>query len=300
MKVRFWGVRGSVPSLERNMWRYGGNTSCVEVIAPSGTRFVLDCGTGLRLLGNHLAAASNGGAEAHVLVTHYHWDHIQGIPYFQPLFSPLSCLWFYGFHSPALGTDTVRKVLEAQVTQPYFPVHLNSLPSRREFRDVDGGANFSIADTRIRTCWLNHPQGCLGFRLESPAGSVVYATDYEPGEVALDRALREFAAGADLLIADAQYSPEEFAKRRGWGHSTWSDAARLACDSRARNLVLFHHDPNSTDSIVDRYLRSACKEFPETWAAAEGMQFHIRPGCVHAHTGQRALAGSATLKPESE
>ncbi len=280
--VRFWGVRGSIPTAERDTWRYGGNTPCVEIVSPGGTRIILDCGTGVRLLGKRLLAEPTASVEAHVLVTHYHWDHIQGIPFFQPLFSPRSHLWFYSFRSQELGPDSLRKVLEAQVTQPYFPVHLNDLPAQREFMEIDGGAEFRIADVRVRTCWLNHPQKCLGFRLECSAGTVVYATDNEPGDEAFDTALREFASNADLLIADAQYSPKELSVRHGWGHSTWRDAARLARDSHVSNLALFHHDPNSTDSVVDSYLRSAREEFPAAWAAMEGMAFSVSPGQTEA------------------
>jgi len=286
MQVSFWGVRGSIPSPHHEMRRYGGNTPCVEVLSPDGTRFILDCGTGLRLLGNHLVAAAGGRreahadarVEAHVLVTHYHWDHIQGIPYFPPLFSAESRLWFYGFRSEYLGDDSLRKALEAQVTKPYFPADAIALRAQREFRELEGGADFQIGGTRVRTCWLNHPQQCLSFRLDTPEGSVVYATDNEPGDPALDAALREHARGADLLIADAQYSLKDQDARRGWGHSTWSDAVRLARESEARNLVLFHHDPNSTDSVVDGYLRSAQREFPSAWAATEQTILRVSGG----------------------
>jgi phosphoribosyl 1,2-cyclic phosphodiesterase len=295
LQVSFWGVRGSIPSPHREMERYGGNTSCVEVISPDGTRFILDCGTGLRLLGNHLAAASVGRpevhVEAHILVTHYHWDHIQGIPFFPPLFSAASRLWFYGFQSEYLGPDSLRKALESQVTKPYFPGGPDALGARREFREIEGGADFQIGGTRVRTCWLNHPQECLTFRLDSSAGSVVYATDHEPGDAALDAALLKHARGADLLIADAQYSPKEEELRRGWGHSTWSDAAKLARESKARNLVLFHHDPNSTDAVIDGYLHAARKEFPSTWAAAEQMTFRLSGGRVEVGVQPAPIAG---------
>src|SRR5271156_6082013 len=187
-KVTFWGVRGSTPTPERGTWRYGGNTACVEVVTGDGTRFILDCGTGIRLLGNRWEEqAGHRAIEAHILVTHYHWDHIQGIPFFHPFFQQQNRFHFYSFESKYLGPNSLRKVLEAQMASPYFPVDLSMLTAGREFHEVGGGEQFEINGTRVTTRWLNHPQGCLGYRLDTPGGSIVYATDNEP-------ARREFAA----------------------------------------------------------------------------------------------------------
>ena len=272
-KLTFWGVRGSIPTVDRQNWRYGGNTPCVEFLAPDGTRFILDCGTGLRALGNcwqemHRAEA----CEAHILVTHYHWDHIQGIPFFAPLYPAQNRFHFYSFRSPFLGPNSLKQVFETQMAYPYFPVDLTAMSAGREFTEIGGGEKFEIHGTGVRTCVLNHPQGCLGFRLETAAGTVVYATDNEPGVPEFDRSLRELASGADILIADAQFTPEQLAgPRKGWGHSSWLEGIRLAAEAGARNLVLFHHDPDSSDRIVDGRLREARKMFPSVWAAAEGM-----------------------------
>jgi phosphoribosyl 1,2-cyclic phosphodiesterase len=267
----FWGVRGSTPTVDRANMRYGGNTPCVEVVAPDGTRFILDCGTGLRMLGNRRVAVGKP-IQAHIFVSHYHWDHIQGIPFFAPMYAPQNDLHFYSFRSEHLGQQSLKRVLETQMSMPYFPVDVGAMAATRHHSEVEGGDTLEINGTRIIARWLNHPQGCLGFRFETAGGTVVYATDNEPGNKLLDRNLRELAAGADVFINDAQYTPEQLCgNRKGWGHSSWQEGVAIAREVGARNLVLFHHDPESSDPIVDARLREARDSFPSVWAAAEGM-----------------------------
>lgn len=276
-KLVFWGVRGSTPTLERDTWRYGGNTPCLELTAPGGTRFILDCGTGLRLLGKRLAQSNHEfGFEAHILVTHYHWDHIQGIPFFLPFFESQNRFHFYSFQSKFLGPDTLRQVVESQLASPYFPVDVSMMASTRSFREVSGGEKWEIEGTRIEAAWLNHPQGCLGYRFDTTAGSIVYATDNEPGIPEFDKSLRQFAQGADVLIYDAQYSPEQVSStRRGWGHSSWLEGVKIVREAKVKNLILFHHNPDSPDTVVDGFLSAARQEFPSTWAASEGMSLTL-------------------------
>src|ERR1700723_390160 len=276
-KLVFWGVRGSTPTLERDTWRYGGNTPCLELIAPDGTPFILDCGTGLRMLGNRWTKSHRGhGIEAHILVTHYHWDHIQGIPFFNPFFQSQNRFHFYSFQSKYLGPNSLRQVLEAQLASPYFPVEVSMMTAAREFHEISGGDKWVVNGTQITCAWLNHPQGCLGYRLDTAGGSVVYATDNEPGVPENDLNLRQLAQGADVLIYDAQYSPEQLAsERKGWGHSSWLEGVKIAREAKVRNLVLFHHDPDSPDKVVDGFLSAARQEFPATWAATEGMSISL-------------------------
>jgi phosphoribosyl 1,2-cyclic phosphodiesterase len=277
-KLVFWGVRGSTPTVDRETWRYGGNTPCVEFTSPNGTRFILDCGTGLRMLGNHWAQSLGvSPIEAWVLVTHYHWDHVQGIPFFHPFFEPQNRFHFYSFQSECLGPDSLKQVLASQLSGPYFPVPVSMMSATRDFHEISGGDRFEVDGTKVITQWLNHPQGCLGYRLETSAGVVVYATDNEPGDPKLDANLRELAAGADVYIHDAQCTPEQLASsRRGWGHSSWLEGVKVARDAGVKNLILFHHDPDSCDKTVDGFLQAARQEFPNSWAATEGMSIRLR------------------------
>ena len=272
-KLSFWGVRGSTPTVDPATWRYGGNTPCLEFVAPDGTQFILDCGTGLRMLGSRWSVPDGGkGQGTHILVTHYHWDHIQGIPFFAPLYVDSNEFHFYSFRSKFLGKDSLKQVFEAQMATPYFPVDLAAMCAKRRFKEVDGGDTVVIGENKVTARWLNHPQGCLGFRIETPAGTVVYATDNEPGDPKLEENLRLLAADADIFINDAQYTPEQLeTTRRGWGHSSWREGVKIAQQVRAKTLVLFHHDPDSTDRMVDSILRQAREDFDSVFAASEGM-----------------------------
>jgi phosphoribosyl 1,2-cyclic phosphodiesterase len=278
-KLSFWGVRGSTPTVDPATWRYGGNTPCLELTAPDGTQFILDCGTGLRVLGSRWTAPAAGviasgvrNPETHILVTHYHWDHIQGVPFFAPLYSENNAFHFYSFRSKHLGRDSLKQVFETQMATPYFPVNMSAMTAKKKFMEVSGGDSFTIGENKITARYINHPQGCLGYRIETPGGTVVYATDNEPGDPQLDHELRELAAGADIFINDAQYTAEQLAStRQGWGHSSWREGVKVAREAGAKTLVLFHHDPDATDRMVDGLLRQAREEFDSVFAASEGM-----------------------------
>lgn len=298
-KIRFWGVRGSTPTADPATWRYGGNTACIELMTPAGARIILDCGTGLRVLGNYLAAnapANGHGPDpqrAHILVTHYHWDHIQGIPFFAPLYAPQNEFHFYSFRSKYLGRDSLKQVFETQMAYPYFPVDLSAMCAARKFTEISGEETFQLEDARIMVRWLNHPQGCLGFRIETSAGVIAYTTDNEPGDAKLDANIAELADRADIFVNDAQYTPEQLSgERKGWGHSSWREGTRIAREARVGNLVLFHHDPDSSDRIVDGLLRQARQHFDNVWSASEGMgmalgEEQIEVQLPTARSGQR-------------
>jgi phosphoribosyl 1,2-cyclic phosphodiesterase len=296
-KMSFWGVRGSTPTVDPATWRYGGNTPCLELTAPDGTQFILDCGTGLRMLGSRWTAPRSGTAsaapaspvrnpETHILVTHYHWDHIQGVPFFAPLYDENNAFHFYSFRSKHLGRDSLKQVFETQMATPYFPVNMSAMTAKKKFMEVAGGDSFTVGENKITARHINHPQGCLGYRIETPGGTIVYATDNEPGDAKLDAELRELVAGADIFINDAQYTPEQLAStRKGWGHSSWREGVKTAREAGAKTLVLFHHDPDSTDRTVDGLLRQAREEFDSVFAASEGMVIALgsSDGKLEAH-----------------
>src|SRR5215472_1211680 len=218
MLVRFWGVRGSTPTPQPENLRYGGNTSCVEVRV-NGHIYVFDCGTGFRNLGKQLSQEKNGDPiNAHIFLSHFHWDHIQGIPFFSPLYNDRDNSFV--FHSSS-RTRGLQQALEEQMADPYFPVNMSEMAAHRQFVTIDEGRT-TLDNCTVQSMWLNHPQGCLGFRMESQGKTLVYATDNEPGDPVFDKNVRKLAEGADLLIYDAQYLPEEYvARRQGWGHSHW-------------------------------------------------------------------------------
>jgi phosphoribosyl 1,2-cyclic phosphodiesterase len=239
--------------------------------------------------------------ETHIFVTHYHWDHIQGLPFFSPLYVEKNEFQFYSFRSKFLGRDSLRQVFETQMALPYFPVDFSAMSARRKFRELDGGESFPIGSNRITARWLNHPQGCLGIRIETPAGIVVYATDNEPGDPILDKSLKELAADADIFINDAQFTPAQLAStRKGWGHSSWREGVNVAREVNAKTLVLFHHDPDSTDRVIDGILNQAREEFDSVFAASEGMVITLgsanEPVQAHMPGSRTALRREAQFR----
>ncbi len=264
--LRFWGVRGSIPTPRAGTLRHGGNTPCVEIRLPGGPCVVLDAGTGARELGSALrnddAARSRPIA---VVLSHFHWDHIQGLPFFAPLYDADADITFYG--CPPRGR--LEDVLRMQMNDPYFPVDFDRLASRRRFVEVQS-EEFRIGSLTVRPFPLHHPGGARGFRIESAESSVVYATDCEHGDPELDAVLMDHASGADHLIYDAQFTPDEHRARVGWGHSTWLEGTRIAREAGAGQLILFHHDPSRDDAQCDEIVELAQERFETTIAAREG------------------------------
>jgi phosphoribosyl 1,2-cyclic phosphodiesterase len=272
MRIKFWGVRGSTPTPQPDNLRYGGNTSCVEARLGDDL-YIFDCGTGFRSLGQQLQRGSPGKAiHAHIFVSHFHWDHIQGIPFFGPLYdSPENS---FSFHSSS-RTRTLKRVMEEQMAAPYFPVGMSEMKAQRGFYNLEQG-RVPLEGVTVEAMWLNHPQGCMGFRLETKDGVLVYATDNEPGDPLFDKSVRKLAAGADVLIYDAQYLPEEYeARKRGWGHSHWREAINVVMESGAQELILFHHDPDHDDACIDQVVKQACDHYPKVRAASEGMEITL-------------------------
>lgn len=272
LTVRFWGVRGSIPTPDAGFLGVGGNTACVEVRAADGTALVLDAGTGIRGLGYALAAEAAGEpGEVHLALSHFHWDHLQGLPFFAPLYAPGQTVRFYA----ATDDDRIHSLLRGQMTSPYFPVPFGDLAAATETVRVRDGEAFEVGPMTVRPFPVNHPQGAHGFRIEADGAAVVYATDYEHGSAAHDEGLREVSQGADLLISDAQYTPDEYALRRGWGHTTWEHATALATRAEVRQLLLFHHDPSHDDDALGRICGLARERFAETGLATEGLEVEL-------------------------
>jgi phosphoribosyl 1,2-cyclic phosphodiesterase len=274
LTVRFWGVRGSIPTPHEGFLGVGGNTSCVEVRAADGTTLVLDAGTGARELGYALAARAAAAPDPpplHLALSHFHWDHLQGLPFFAPLYTPGQTVRFYA----ATGVDRLRDFLRGQMCFPYFPVPFGELAAETEAVRVEDGVPFAVGPMTVRPFPVHHPQGAHGFRIEAGGAALVYATDYEHGSPAHDAGLREVARGADLLVSDAQYTPDEYALRRGWGHTTWEQAAALAAEAGVGRLLLFHHDPAHDDAALERVLDRARRRFPATDLAVEGLEIAL-------------------------
>lgn len=252
MQIKFWGTRGSIPSPGPNTLEFGGNTSCVEVILASGRRVVLDGGTGFRLLGQHLLQEKLP-CRLHLLLSHGHWDHLLGIPFFSPIYHETTEILVDGW-PPAFQAMT--RVFDSHMGDGFFPVAFDNLKARIDYLNRIAHAPLQLDGVQIDSIRLNHPQGGLGFRFREGKHTLVFITDNELGAAHGKRIPEfvEFVAGCDLLIHDAQYLPGEMLERKGWGHSTYEEVVTLARDAGVRNLLLTHHDPSRSDAEVEKII----------------------------------------------
>jgi phosphoribosyl 1,2-cyclic phosphodiesterase len=270
MNLRFWGVRGSIPTPEPDRLRHGGNTTCLEIGPLEGKEaIVIDCGSGLRKLGEQLQRRAVN--RVHILLSHFHWDHIQGLPTFAPLFQSGVELVFYT-NRPA---DQARRLLEVQMAAPFFPVPFAETGARAEFRHIECGRPFQAGPLTVEAFALYHPQGAVGFRAEADGQVLVHASDHEYGIAEIDAGLIRAADSADLLVMDAQYTPEEHAGKVGWGHSSYAHAAQAAQSAGVHRLLLFHHDPEHNDAFLDGMLADARMLFPSAGMATEGSALDV-------------------------
>ena len=273
MRIKFWGVRGSTPTPQADNLRYGGNTPCLEFRSDGGSLLIVDCGSGLRMLGKALIREfGDRPIRAHVLLSHYHWDHIQGLPFFAPLYRETNQFHFYSYSLPNFSLEDV---LKGQMADPYFPVDMSAMLAVRTFTEIHQGP-FQLDDFIIQARRVHHPQGCLSFRIENNGKVVLYATDTEPGDPTSDHAIRELARDTDLLIYDSQYTMEQLhGDRKGWGHSGWEEGVRVCQEAGVKEFILFHHDPDRNDEGVDRLLATARSRFPNSRAAYEGLEIAL-------------------------
>lgn len=270
LHARFWGTRGSIASPGPATNHFGGNTSCVEVTTPSGGVLVLDCGTGARALGNRLLNGGTRPISATILLTHTHWDHIQGFPFFAPLFQPNNHFRVYG---PEGAHISLRDVLAGQMEHHYFPVELDQLAARISYQDLCEGTH-EIAGMRVHAQRMNHPSPTLGYRIEAEDRVFCYLCDHEPfyeaiwregappGKVdsildAGDRRHVEYMQNAEVVIHEAQYTPQEYPSKVHWGHSTYAYVVQMAALAGVHRLYLTHHDPSHDDEFIAQIERNA-------------------------------------------
>lgn len=277
MKLKFWGVRGSIPTPGPTTVRYGGNTPSLELRLDNDELIILDAGTGIRGLGDHLIA--NGESlKASLLITHPHWDHIQGFPFFKPAFISGNELTIYGTERTDMN---LQRIIADQMNRIYFPVQLNELKAKIHFRPLKE-EEFDVFGAHVRTMYVNHPGFTLGYRIEYKGSVLVYISDNEPFDreaaqrltnfekVVLERyaavsgdpnqRIFDFAEGADVLIHDCTYTPEEYVDKVGWGHSHYLFAVKIAAEANVKHLILFHHDPAHADQKIDEITEKCRKE----------------------------------------
>lgn len=295
MKLRFWGVRGSIPSPGRETVRYGGNTPCVEARLSDDHIVIFDAGTGLRGFGDALMA-TGASVNAILAISHPHWDHIQGFPFFKPAFVAGNELTIIGAQTRNI---TLRQVIASQMDKVYFPIQLNELKAKIRFQPVRE-ESVPVFGGTLTSQFLNHPAFALGFRLTYGGRSIVYMTDNEPFDREVARTAKnvdrnivdlfmaqkgdpnqrvfDFARGADILIHDATYTPDEYLQHVGWGHSDYLFALKVASEAGVGKLVLFHHEQTRTDDRIDEIVQKCRKEITQRGytfdciAAAEGLE----------------------------
>ena len=274
--IKFFGTRGSVPTPGQDTVRYGGNTCCVEVTWGENHRLIFDAGTGIRILGERLSLNGTPPGRIDIAFSHLHWDHIQGLPFFIPMYINGVDIHLWGGGGKGVTLDLM---MDHQLHSSFFPVGRASLSANLLFHLITPG-HYEVSGGTLSVCATNHPGGCFAYRLDAVGKSIVYATDRESDHggdsdsKAKESALIEMAKGADLLIHDAQYTEDEYNKyRRGWGHSSFSDALRVARAADISRLILFHHDPTHTDAFlesIEEHLKVETSDIDELMMAFEG------------------------------
>ena len=272
MKIKYYGVRGSIPTPGPDTVKYGGNTPCVAIW--NGDKLlILDGGTGLRVLGNELMDTpfGRGQGQGTFLFSHLHWDHIQGFPFFMPAYIPGN---FFKLYGPSHVDLTLENAMKRQQQYLNFPVLMEDMPSTFTFKELTEGQILDLDGMEVTNRRLNHPGGVFAYRISSQGKSIVYATDTEHYP-APDQKLLELADHADVLIYDATYTPEQYKDHVTWGHSTYEEGIKIVKAAHVKALHLFHYDPSLSDELIDDVIKRARKDFPNTFAAQEGWELKL-------------------------
>lgn len=274
MLVRFWGVRGTIPVPGVETLRTGGNTSCVSIITSDHQVLILDAGSGIRGLGQHLMRQNMGRIVGTLLISHTHWDHIQGFPFFTPAFERNNRFVIVG--QKRVG-QRLEEILARQIIEPYLPYDYKALDADFHVKEVAAGETLIVGDeTTVRVANLNHPGGCLGFRIENNGAVLAYCTDTKHEEGMVEEVIVDLARDADLLIHDSHFSIEARQMFPSWGHSSWLEACRAASAANVKQLALFHFAPDSGDDYLEEDMLPRAREvFPNTILACEGLELTL-------------------------
>jgi len=295
MKVRFWGVRGSIPTPGSDTAKYGGNTTCIQVETQDGQQLILDAGTGIRPLGLQLMQQQS--LNCSVFISHTHWDHIQGLPFFVPLFTPQATVRLYGAFDPVYQKD-LKHILTQQMEYCYFPVREMELKAQHSYHTLREGDVVDVGSAQVQCVLMNHPVLTYGYRVDCDGGSLFFCGDHEPPhniyepedpEYAMYQALIEekvnriarVAHGVDAILVDAMYTETELESKRGWGHGTIQSGLDLARKAQAKTVYFTHHDPTRTDLKLDEILKAlranSQPDDPAIVMAFEGLEFSLPP-----------------------
>ena len=274
VRIRFWGVRGTIPVPGPDTVKMGGNTSCIDVLTSDRQLIILDAGSGIRRLGQQLQKENPERIVGNILISHTHWDHIQGFPFFAPVFGRQN-------RFVLIGRRRVNKrlveTLAGQFIEPYLPFSYKALPADLIVKEIEGGETFIIGDnTKVLAADLNHPGGCLGYRIENDGIVFTYCSDVSHYDDRFDPNVLKLAEGADLLVHDAHFpTMAERNQFSDWGHSCWEEAVQVAIEARVKTLALFHYAPDLTDEQAEQILYEARRQFPNTILAREGAEIEL-------------------------
>jgi phosphoribosyl 1,2-cyclic phosphodiesterase len=274
MRVAFYGTRGSIPVADGDFLQFGGNTACILLSFDNGRIAILDAGTGIRKLGDDLIRRSIEQYDnIFIGLSHTHWDHIQGFPFFNPAYDPKRHFTI-AIYGKDRKINSLENIFEIQMQQEYFPVPLEKMGATLTFWQPDISSFTTPSGVHVVASRHNHPGGAYGYRITEGLKTIVYCTDVEHG-AQIDLNVVTLARNADLLIHDAQYSPDELKDKKGWGHSSWEQALEVAKHAGVKKLALFHHDPEHNDAFLQSMEKQCQKRFAESFFAREGMEIKI-------------------------